>query len=66
VDLTGQERLKNSWKIIGGQGPKTHHSEGFVSPKVRAQKKRLLILDAPEHVDSENIKLKIGSRTFLY
>jgi hypothetical protein len=26
----------------------------------------LLILDTPEHVDSENIKLKIGPRTFLY
>jgi hypothetical protein len=25
-------------------------------------KKRLLILDTPEHVDSENIKLKIGPR----
>jgi hypothetical protein len=29
-------------------------------------KKRLLILDTPEHVDSENIKLKIGSRSLLY
>jgi hypothetical protein len=28
-------------------------------------KKRLLILDTPEHVDSENIKLKIGSRISL-
>jgi hypothetical protein len=26
-------------------------------------KKRLLIMDTPEHVDSENIKLKIGSRS---
>jgi hypothetical protein len=31
-----------------------------------AQKQRLLILDTTEHVDSENIKLKIGRRTFLY
>jgi hypothetical protein len=28
-------------------------------------KKRLLILDIPEHVDSEKIKLKIGSRSLL-
>jgi hypothetical protein len=33
-------------------------------PKVHA-KKKLLILDTPEHVDSENIKLKIGSRPLL-
>jgi hypothetical protein len=39
----------------------THHAEGLVNPKVCA-KKRLLILDTPEHVDSENIKLKIGAR----
>jgi hypothetical protein len=38
---------------------------GLVNPKVRA-KKRLLILDTPEHVDSENIKLKIGSRSLFY
>jgi hypothetical protein len=30
-----------------------------------AHKKRLLILDTPEHVDSENIKLKIGSQSLL-
>jgi hypothetical protein len=30
----------------------THHAEGLVDPKVLA--KRLLILDTPEHVDSEN------------
>jgi hypothetical protein len=30
------------------------------------RKKRILILDTPEHVDSENIKLKIGPWTFLY
>jgi hypothetical protein len=29
-------------------------------------KKRFLILDTPEHVDSENIKLKIGPRSLLY
>jgi hypothetical protein len=29
-------------------------------------KKKLLILNTPEHVDSENIKLKIGSRSLLY
>jgi hypothetical protein len=31
-----------------------------------AQKNRFLILDTPEHVDSENIKLKIGFRSLLY
>jgi hypothetical protein len=41
-----------------------HHAEVLVNPKVRAQK-RLLILDTPEHVDSENIKLKIGPRSLL-
>jgi hypothetical protein len=39
-----------------------HRAEWLVDPKVRA-KKRLLILDTPEHVDSENNKLKIGPRT---
>jgi hypothetical protein len=29
-------------------------------------KKWLLILETPEHVDSENIKLKIGCGSFLY
>jgi hypothetical protein len=28
-------------------------------------KNKLLILDTPEHVDSENIKLKIGPRSLL-
>jgi hypothetical protein len=42
----------------------THHAEGLVNPKVRA-KKRLLILDTPEHVDSE-IKLKIGSQPLIH
>jgi hypothetical protein len=36
-----------------------------VNPKVHAQK-RLLILDTPEHVDSENIKFKIGFRNSAY
>jgi hypothetical protein len=43
----------------------THHAEGLVNPKVHA-KKRLLVLNTQEHVDSENIKLKIGSRSLLY
>jgi hypothetical protein len=42
-----------------------HHAEGLVNPNMHAQK-RLLVLDTPEHVDSENIKLKIGSRSLLY
>jgi hypothetical protein len=37
-----------------------HHAKRLVNPKVRA-KKKLLILDTPEHVDSENIKLKMVS-----
>jgi hypothetical protein len=38
-------------------------AEGLLNPKVRAQK-RLLILDTPsEHVDSEKIKFKIGFRS---
>jgi hypothetical protein len=31
-----------------------------------SHKKRLLIFDTPEHVSSENIKLKIGYRPLLY
>jgi hypothetical protein len=42
-------------------------AEELINPKVRAQKK---VTDfgypGPEHVDSENIKLKIGSRSLLY
>jgi hypothetical protein len=30
------------------------------------KKKSLLILDAPEHVDSGNIKFKIGRRSSVY
>jgi hypothetical protein len=43
----------------------THHAEGLVNPKVRGQKK-LLIFDIPEHVDSENIKLKIGPQSYFW
>jgi hypothetical protein len=32
----------------------------------KCAQKRFLILDTPEHVDSENITLKIGSRSLLY
>jgi hypothetical protein len=39
-----------------------HHAEKLVNPKVNAQKK----FTDPEHVDSEKIKLKIGSRGLLY
>jgi hypothetical protein len=41
------------------------YAEGLVNPKMLA-KKRLLILDSPEHVDSENIKLKIGLRRPIF
>jgi hypothetical protein len=33
---------------------------------VLAKKKPQLILDTPEHVDSENIKFKIGRQSFVY
>jgi hypothetical protein len=61
--------------------PSLHHAEGLINPKkgwiphimlrdlltqTAWNKKRLLILDTPEHVDSENIKLKIGYGSFLY
>jgi hypothetical protein len=36
-----------------------HHAERLVNPKVRGQNQRLQILDTPEHVDSENIKLNL-------
>jgi hypothetical protein len=42
-----------------------HYAEGLVNPKVCSQK-RLLILDTPEHVDSENIKFKIGHRSSAF
>jgi hypothetical protein len=38
----------------------TLHAEGLVNPKVHA-KKRLLILDTPEHVDSEKPNRQIDS-----
>jgi hypothetical protein len=43
----------------------THHAEGLVDPKV-LEKNRNLILDSPEHVYSENIKLNIGYRPYIY
>jgi hypothetical protein len=33
----------------------THHAERLVNPKVRAKNFWLLILDTPEHVDSEKL-----------
>jgi hypothetical protein len=42
------------------------HAKGLVTPKSARTFTRLLILDTPEHVDSENIKLKIGYRPMLY
>jgi hypothetical protein len=38
----------------------------LLTQKCARTKKILLILDIPEHVDSENIKLIIGSRSLLY
>jgi hypothetical protein len=37
-----------------------HHVEGLVNPKVRTKSIRFLVLDTPEHVESENIKFKLG------
>jgi hypothetical protein len=45
-------------------GKEAHHAEGLVNPKVRAQKKVTHFRYPREHVDSENIILKIGSRSF--
>jgi hypothetical protein len=43
-----------------------HHAERLVDPKVLAIFFWFLILDTQEHVDSENIKLKIGYGSSLY
>jgi hypothetical protein len=40
-------------------------AEGQFNPNP-VKKKSLLILDAPEHVDSGNIKFKIGRRSSVY
>jgi hypothetical protein len=45
--------------------PINAHAEGLINPKVSAKKVTDFRSD-PEHVDSENIKLKIGSRSLLY
>jgi hypothetical protein len=42
-----------------------HHAEGLVDPNLM-YKKPYLVLDTPEHVDSENINLKIGHGSSLY
>jgi hypothetical protein len=42
-----------------------HHAEGQFNPNP-VKKKSLLILDALEHVDSGNIKFKIGRRSSVY
>jgi hypothetical protein len=44
----------------------SHHAEGLVDPKVREQKKPYLVLDTPEHEDSENLTYKIGYGSYLY
>jgi hypothetical protein len=40
----------------------SHHAEGRVGPDDLAK----LILDTPEHVESENNNLKIGNGSSLY
>jgi hypothetical protein len=42
-----------------------HHAGGQFNPNP-VKKKSLLILDAPEHVDSGNMKFKIGRRSSVY
>jgi hypothetical protein len=45
----------------------THHAlVRHLLTQIAWNKKWLLILDTPEHVDSENMKLKIGCGSFLY
>jgi hypothetical protein len=39
-----------------------HHAEGLVDPNLRYK----LVLDTPEHVESENIKFKIGHGSSAY
>jgi hypothetical protein len=43
----------------------SHHAGGQFNPNP-VKKKSLLILDAPEHVDSGNMKFKIGRRSSVY
>jgi hypothetical protein len=56
-----------SWVKIQGCFSTSCHAEGLVNPKVLTQKKvtDFGIAQAPEHVDSENIRLKIGHRPLL-
>jgi hypothetical protein len=42
-----------------------HHAEGVFDPNPM-NKQMLLFLDTHEHVDSENINLKIGHGSYLY
>jgi hypothetical protein len=44
----------------------THHAEGLVLPKMYKKRNWLVVLDTPENLESENIKLKIGYRPSLY
>jgi hypothetical protein len=45
----------------------SHHVEGLVNPEVGAQKKVTdFVYPRAEHVDSKNIKLKIGPRPLFY
>jgi hypothetical protein len=44
----------------------SHHAEGLVNPKSSCKKKRLLILDTPEHVDSEKPNRQIDSATNFF
>jgi hypothetical protein len=54
-------RLRESKNYVN----KTHHAEGLVDQKC-SHFFSFLILDTQEHVDSENIKLKIGYGSSLY
>jgi hypothetical protein len=54
------------WLITIVNVTHTHHAEGRVDPDDLAKKNPQLILDTPEHVESENINLKIGNGSSLY
>jgi hypothetical protein len=59
TDVTSHKKIVTVFRY-----PISHHAEGLVNPKVR-EPKITDFLDTPEHVDSENIKLKICPRSYL-
>jgi hypothetical protein len=53
------------WRHLTAKLRLAHHAEGQFNPNP-VKKKSLLILDASEHVDSGNMKFKIGRRISFY